>query len=191
MAGKNKCVPTSLSSWGSCQTAWKGSLKAAQDDWALKGCGGWPRVTCITRGKYSHPEPRAGWREKQHPDLGGKKGARHSGHWVREASLGSLMFCLGRHRDSMWATALSPVQKWGRDEKKSQKLMLQHSRIHSTSWLHECCSIKKRVREAGSYRVDTEGHPTVFRVLSEERKRVGRPDASKCFHRYLANMSLL
>lgn len=36
MARKSKYVSISLSSWGSCQTAWKGSLKAAQDDWALK-----------------------------------------------------------------------------------------------------------------------------------------------------------
>lgn len=82
-AGRTKCVPISLSSWGSCQTAWKGSLKAARDDWALKGCGEWSKVICITKGKHPHAEPSASWREKQHPGLGGKKGARKSERWVR------------------------------------------------------------------------------------------------------------
>lgn len=187
-AGRSESVPVSLSSWGSCQTAWKGSLKAAQDDWALKGCGEWSQVTCICQGEIPTPRTQC-WRAGEAASWRGRK-ERHKTQWaLSEASLGNLMFSVRRHRGKHVEHSTATCKEMGKGWEKGSMTDVAALQNTKVGYMN-IAPLRK-----GSERLEARGWTQRDIQLSseslEKKKKIRRTRCIKVPSQITESMSLL
>lgn len=179
-AGRSKCVTVSLSSWGSCLTAWKGSPQ---------GCPGWLRFKGLQWKIMSDPHLPVGNTRTQNLVLAGGRSSNLA--WeerkvqdtqsaLSELSLGNLMFCswrhMGKHVDHITVTCKKMGKGWEKGS-TTDVVMLQNTWYKLVTWVLLCLYKGQRHWNLqGGHR----GTSTCFQttVPGEEIKRLGGPEAS-------------